>query len=138
VLKTFEEEGLVEYVREYTDGSVMEDRVGCAIISEAREIKLRLPKQILIFNAEAVAIMESMKAKKRWGIAKNTILTNSLSNLMAQEKIHTRGNSKIAELKDLLAKEIANLKIMWTPAHTLASKVTNVQTEQINTHSNKK
>jgi hypothetical protein len=36
----------------------MEDRVGCAIISEAREIKLRLPKQMLIFNAEAVAIME--------------------------------------------------------------------------------
>jgi hypothetical protein len=111
----------------------MEDRVGCAIISEAREIKIRLPKQMMIFNAEAVSIMKSMKAKRRWGIAKNTILTNSLSNL-----IHTRGNSKIAELKNLLAKEIANLKIMRIPAHTLASKVTNVQTEQINTHSNKK
>jgi hypothetical protein len=58
VLKTFKEEGLVENVREYTNWSVMEDRVGCAIISEAREIKLRLPKQMLIFNAEAVAIME--------------------------------------------------------------------------------
>jgi ribonuclease HI len=36
---------------------------------------------------------------------------------MAQEKIYTRGNSKIAELKDLLAEERANLKIMWTLAH---------------------
>jgi ribonuclease HI len=36
---------------------------------------------------------------------------------MAQEKLHNRGNSKIAELKDLLAKEIANLKIMWIPTH---------------------
>jgi hypothetical protein len=36
---------------------------------------------------------------------------------MAQEKIYTRGNSKIAELKDLLVEERANLKIMWIPAH---------------------
>jgi hypothetical protein len=36
---------------------------------------------------------------------------------MAQEKIQTRGNSKIAELKDLLALERANLKIMWIPTH---------------------
>jgi hypothetical protein len=31
---------------------------------------------------------------------------------MAQEKIYTSGNNKIAELKDLLAEERANLKIM--------------------------
>jgi hypothetical protein len=44
-------------------------------------------------------------------------LTDSLSNLMAQEKIYTRGNSKVAELKDLLAEERTNLKILWIPAH---------------------
>jgi ribonuclease HI len=44
-------------------------------------------------------------------------LTDSPSNLVAQEKIYTRGNSKIAELKDLLAEERANLNIMWVPAH---------------------
>jgi ribonuclease HI len=43
-------------------------------------------------------------------------LTDSLRNLMAQRKIYTRGNRKIAELKDLLADERANLKIMWIPA----------------------
>jgi ribonuclease HI len=37
--------------------------------------------------------------------------------LIAQEKIYTRGSSKIAELKDLLAEERANLKIMCIPAH---------------------
>jgi ribonuclease HI len=37
--------------------------------------------------------------------------------MMAQEKIYTRGNSKIAELKDLLAEERPNLKIIWIPAH---------------------
>jgi ribonuclease HI len=36
---------------------------------------------------------------------------------MAQEIICTRENSKIAELKDLLAEVRADLKIMWIPAH---------------------
>jgi ribonuclease HI len=36
---------------------------------------------------------------------------------MTQGKIYTRGNSKIAELKDLLAIKRANLKIMWIHAH---------------------
>jgi ribonuclease HI len=69
-----------------------------------------------IFNAEAVAILEAIKATRRWGIAKKIILTDSLSNLMAQEKIYTRGNSKIAELKDLLTEKRANLQIIWIPA----------------------
>jgi hypothetical protein len=116
--QTIEEEGLEEYVRVYTDESLMEGRVVCATICEAREIQIRLPKQMSIFNAEAVAILEPTKATRRWGIAKKIILTDSLSNLMVQEKIHTRGNSKIAELKDLLAEEKANLKIMCIPAHT--------------------
>jgi ribonuclease HI len=115
--QTIEEEGLENYARVYTDGSLMEDRVGCAIICEAREIKIRLPKQMSIFNAEAVVILEAIKATKRWGLAKRIILSDSLSNLMAQQKIYTRGNSKISELKDLLAEERANLKIMWIPAH---------------------
>jgi hypothetical protein len=38
--QTIEEERLEEYVRVYTDESLMEDRVECAIICEAREIKI--------------------------------------------------------------------------------------------------
>jgi hypothetical protein len=84
--QTIEEEGLEEYVRVYTDESLMENQVGCAIICETREIKIRLQKQMSIVNAEAVAILEAIKATRRWGIAKNIILTDSLSNLMAQTK----------------------------------------------------
>jgi hypothetical protein len=72
--QTIEEEGLEEYVRVYTDESLMEERVGCAIICEAREIKIRLPKQMSIFNAEAVAILEAIKATRRWGNAKKKYL----------------------------------------------------------------
>jgi hypothetical protein len=63
--QTIDEEGLDEYVRVYTDGSLMEDRVGRAIFCEAKKIKIRLPKQMSIFNAEAVAILEAIKAIRR-------------------------------------------------------------------------
>jgi hypothetical protein len=111
--QTIEEEGLEEYFRVYTDGSLMEDQVSC----EAREIKIRLPTEKTIFNAEEVAILEAIK--EDGGLPKKNILTYSLSNLMAQDKIHTRGNSS-----------------GFPP--TLASEVTIVQTEQLRTHSNKK
>jgi hypothetical protein len=56
--------------------SGMEDRIGCAIICEPRKFKIRLPKQISIFNAEAVVILEAIKATRRCGIAKKIILTD--------------------------------------------------------------
>jgi hypothetical protein len=102
--QTIEEEGLEEYVRVYTDGRLMKDRVWCAIICETREIKIRLPKQMSIFNAKAVAILEAIKATRRWGIAKKIILTDSLSD-GSKKNIYTRGNSKMTKLKDLHAEE---------------------------------
>jgi hypothetical protein len=76
--QTIKGEGLEEYVRFYTGESLMEVRVGCAIICEAREIKIRLPKQMSIFNAEAVAILKAIKTTRRWKTAKKIILTDSL------------------------------------------------------------
>jgi hypothetical protein len=57
-------------------------------------------------------VILQQKPQEDGGLPKKIILTYSLSNLMAQEKIYTSGNNKIAELKDLLAEERANLKIM--------------------------
>jgi ribonuclease HI len=72
---------------------------------------------IFIIQRRSSCHSESNKCHKKIGNVKKNIFTDSLSNLMAQEKIYTRGNSKIAELKDLLAKERVTLKIMWIPAH---------------------
>jgi hypothetical protein len=59
--QTIEEEGLQKFSRVYTDGSVMEDRVGCSVICGPEEIKIRLAKHTCIFNAEPI------KATRRWG-----------------------------------------------------------------------
>jgi hypothetical protein len=54
-----------------------------------------------IFNAEALAILEAIKATRISGTAKKIILTNH----------------SVANLKDFFAEKRANLKIMWIPAH---------------------
>jgi ribonuclease HI len=36
---------------------------------------------------------------------------------VAQEATFTRGNSKKMVLKDLMAEEGSNVKLMWVPAH---------------------
>jgi hypothetical protein len=61
--QTIEEEGLEEYVKVYTDGSLLEDRVECAIICEAREIKIRLSKQMSICSSHS----GSNKSHKKMG-----------------------------------------------------------------------
>jgi hypothetical protein len=77
-----------------------------------REMKIRLAGQMSIFNAEAI------KITRRWGVDKRIIMTDSLSNIVAQEETFTRGNSKKIVLKDLMAEEGSNLKLMWASRET--------------------
>jgi hypothetical protein len=73
----------------YTDGYVMADRVGCSVICGPEEIKIRLAKQTWMFNAQA--IIEAIKATRRWVMVKRIVITNSLSNLLAQKHYVPRG-----------------------------------------------
>jgi hypothetical protein len=59
-----------------------------------------------IFNAEAQAIIEAIKITTRCEVDKRIIMTDSLSNIVAQEETFTRGNSKKMVLKDLMAEEM--------------------------------
>jgi hypothetical protein len=82
----------------------MEEWVGCSVICGPEEIKIRLAKQTCIFNADAQASIEAITATRRWGIVKRIVITDSLSNIMAQETLYTKGNSKKTELKDFWQK----------------------------------
>jgi hypothetical protein len=73
----------------------------CAIVMGHREVKIRLAGQMSIFNAEAQAI----KITRRWRVNKLIIMTDSLSNIVAQEETFTRRNSKKIVLKNLMAEE---------------------------------
>jgi hypothetical protein len=69
-----------------------------------------------IFNAEAQAIIEAIKITTRCEVDKRIIMTDSLSNIVAQEETFTRGNSKKMVLKDPMTEEGSNLKLMWVPS----------------------
>jgi hypothetical protein len=59
-------EGSIRGVRQSVHRWIVDGhQVGCAIICEAREIKIRLPKHVSIFNAKTVAILEAIKATRR-------------------------------------------------------------------------
>jgi ribonuclease HI len=73
--------------------------------------------QMSIFNAEAQGIIEAIKITRRWAVDKCIIMTDSLSNIVAQEETFTNGNSKKIVLKGLMAEEGSNLKLMWVSAH---------------------
>jgi hypothetical protein len=77
-----EEEGLREYVRVYTDGSVMDERSGCTILMGHKEVAGHMS----IFNSEAQAIIEAIKITRRWGVDKGIIMTDSLSNIVTPEE----------------------------------------------------
>jgi ribonuclease HI len=110
---SIEEEG----PQKYPIVSVIDERSGCAIVIGHKEVKIRLAGQISIFNVVAQAIIEAKKITTRWGVNKRIIMTDSLSNIVAQEKTFTGGNSKKMALKDLMAEECSNLKLMWVSAH---------------------
>jgi hypothetical protein len=91
----------------------MDERSVCAIVMGQRKVA----GQMSIVNAEVQAIIEAIKLTRRWGVDKRIIMTDSLSNIVVQEGTFTRGNSKEMVLKDLMAEEGSNLKLMWVPAH---------------------
>jgi ribonuclease HI len=56
-----------------------------AIVMDQREVKIRLARHMSILNAEAQAIIEAIKITRRWEVDKRIIMTDSLSNIVAQE-----------------------------------------------------
>jgi hypothetical protein len=72
-----------DYTQIYTDGSKMEERVRCAVITPGENKEIRLPKPFSIFNAEAEAISTAISMTKNTIQPKKVILSASLSCLTA-------------------------------------------------------
>jgi ribonuclease HI len=79
-------ENIKESYTVFTDGSLIGNKVGCAIVTTQTNIKIRLAEPTTIFNAELQAILEAVKLMRRNNVVKNIICTESLSNLIAQQK----------------------------------------------------
>jgi ribonuclease HI len=88
----------------FTDGSLIGNKVGCAIVTTQTNIKIRLAEPTTIFNAELQVILETVKLMRRNNVIKKIICHRlSISNQIAQQNLVTKKNPKAAELKDLMA-----------------------------------
>jgi ribonuclease HI len=106
-----EDERLNEHEHIYTDGSLKEEQVGCAVVMPSYTLKYRLLPQTTIFNAEMFAILKAMEQPNETNcssIIMSIIMTDSQSSLTALEN----------KILNMLAEKVERLKLMWVPAHT--------------------
>jgi hypothetical protein len=70
--QSINENGLREYQKVFTDGSIIGNKVGCAIVTTQTNIKIGLAEPTTIFNAElwAQAILEAVELMGRNNVVK--------------------------------------------------------------------
>jgi hypothetical protein len=106
--KVIEDEGLSNYESIYTDGSLKEEKVGCAVL------KYQLLPQTTIVNAEMFAILKATEHSKHMH-HKTVIMTDSLSSLTALERVYPGRNSTIPKKTQPVSRGRGGLE---TNAHT--------------------
>ena len=110
---------LSDYQHIYTDGSKVEDKVGCAYISGSHHEKIRLPGGSSIFTAESKAIDMALDYVMNNSLDnKFVIFSDSLSVLKSLN--HT--SSKIPKIQNLIEThhELSKTKeilFCWLPSH---------------------
>ena len=110
---------LSDYQHIYTDGSKVEDKVGCAYISGSHHEKIRLPDGSSIFTAESKAIDMALDYVMNNSLENNfVIFSDSLSVLKSLN--HTA--SKNPKIQNVIEKrhELSKSKeilFCWLPSH---------------------
>ena len=110
---------LSDYQHIYTDGSKVEEKVGCAYISGSHHEKIRLPDDSSIFTAESKAIDMALDYVMNNSLDnKFVIFSDSLSVLKSLN--HT--SSKSPKIQNLIEKhhELSKTKeiiFCWLPSH---------------------
>jgi hypothetical protein len=101
-----EDERLNELELIYTDGSLKEEQVGCAVVMLSSILKYRLLPQTTIFIVEIFAILKTMEHH------------NETNCLTALEKVFSSKNSMENKILNMLAEIGESLKLMWVSPHT--------------------
>lgn len=113
------------YEEIYTDGSKVNNEVGCAMIHEKKEFQklIKLPDFVSVYTAELVAIGEAVKYIKNLNIRRAIVYTDCKSCVeklisinkknLFEEAIYTEIRSELENIK-LIGNEI---KITWIRGH---------------------
>lgn len=110
----------------YTDGSLKEgeEYAGLAVINKALNLERRfkINSNACIFEAEAMAIIQTLKIIKNSTLQKSIICTDSLSTIQALNSVELNGKTHefILEIKSLLSRIKAagrKVEIWFSPGH---------------------
>lgn len=105
------------YERIFTDGSVGEDRTGCAVVSGNQKDLFRLIDGASIFTAEKYAILKALESvkhssKRRFLIVSDSLsVISSLRSMYSDDSLH---NDVLELLHEIVGKEVV---LLWVPSH---------------------
>jgi hypothetical protein len=102
-----------DYTQIYTDGSKIEERIGCAVVTPGENKEIRLPRPFSIFNAEAEAINTAISITRNTIQPKRVILSDPLSCLAALDGMRKIYNPKVVRIH----REKEHLILIWVPRH---------------------
>ncbi|GBN50543.1 hypothetical protein AVEN_213231-1 [Araneus ventricosus] len=118
--RTFNETNYVG-INVFTDGSKINNRVGCAMVvfedgNEKEHEIWRLNNETTVFIAEMVAIREAVSYCKRRLITKANIISESRSALVSIESLE-ENRKFILDIKNSLQDTNSNFLLWWAKAH---------------------
>lgn len=109
-----------DYVKYYTDGSKMNEGVGCALVSGTNiSYGFRLNDRCSIFTAELYALLKSLQHIEGRTEKQFLICTDSLSSVQAMDDLYSSNplvQNILTLLTNITSKNV-KLEICWIPGH---------------------
>ncbi|XP_075157894.1 uncharacterized protein LOC142231161 [Haematobia irritans] len=107
-----------DYIRYYTDGSVINQKAGFAIISDDIHITRRIPDFSSIYTCELSAIRDCLRAIQHEDVIRPVlILTDSKSSLEGMSDPFSK-NTIIQDIRTIISKTPKRkIVLMWVPSH---------------------
>lgn len=110
-----------EYHFLHTDGSIIEGKAGCVVVSECENLKsIKLPSECSIYSCELYALSQALEIIKEGLIpTQYVICSDSLSSLTALKNRFSK-NPLIQLIQSLVSKLLTrgtNIVMLWIPLH---------------------
>lgn len=97
----------------YTDGSKMEEGVGCGIHSNDSNTSICLPPHLSIFSAEAYAILNALEN----GTSNLTVIFSDSKSVLEAIVNNNSNHPWIRTIKNILREKRGSAELCWVPAH---------------------
>lgn len=109
-----------DYIKIFTDGSKMLNKVACAFVTENVTLGFTLPSEFSIFSAELFAIYKALEYIVDSPKLNFLVMSDSLSSIQALSGSKPTKHYLLDKTKHKLSQicSAKNVKLMWVPGHS--------------------